>query len=329
MSAPRLRHALRGDLEAVSSVWVEAFAHDPYLRWIQPDDSKWPAFGTAWMTFIADLVFERGHTYVDDAPDVALAWVPPDVALVGADDIARGRAIIAHHAGEARADDAVSTIMTARAHAIEEPHWTLQYIGVSDRRRGTGVGAAAVAPMLKTCDAEGLPCGLVSTNAANISFYERLGFSVDAEVATPDGAATMRPMHRPPRAANDPTDVMAAYADAWQTGDAERAWTFFADDVVMHLPGRGSLAGEHRGRTAVVAAIRALLARTTDSSAEVEVLDRLVSGNRVAMVLREAVVRGDERLDLQRVNVYRIEGGRIVDIRIYEADQYDVDEFFG
>jgi hypothetical protein len=29
------------------------------------------------------------------------------------------------------------------------------------------------------------------------------------------------------------------------------------------------------------------------------------------------------------VNVYRIEGGRIAEIDIYEADQYEVDEFFG
>jgi ketosteroid isomerase-like protein len=126
----------------------------------------------------------------------------------------------------------------------------------------------------------------------------------------------------------DASEVMAAYAAAWEAGDPKRAWSFYADDIVMRLPGRGSLAGDHRGRPAVIAAIQALLARTSDSTAEVEVLDRLVSGNRVAMVLREAVVRDGKRLDLRRVNVYRVENGRIVDIDIYEADQYEVDEFF-
>ncbi len=33
----RLRHARRVDLPAVVDVWVDAFARDPYLRWIQPD----------------------------------------------------------------------------------------------------------------------------------------------------------------------------------------------------------------------------------------------------------------------------------------------------
>jgi ketosteroid isomerase-like protein len=76
------------------------------------------------------------------------------------------------------------------------------------------------------------------------------------------------------------------------------------------------------------AAIQALLDRTTDSTAEVEVLDRLVSADRVAMVVREVVVRGDERLELRRVNLYRVEDGKIVDIDIYEANQYEVDQFF-
>lgn len=58
-------------------------------------------------------------------------------------------------------------------------------------------------------------------------------------------------------------------------------------------------------------------------------LDRLVSGERVALVLREAVVRGDEWLELHRVNVYRVEAGKITEIDVFEADQYDVDEFFG
>lgn len=42
-----LRHALRRDLGAIVDLWVDAFADDPYLRWIQPDDQRWPAFGNA------------------------------------------------------------------------------------------------------------------------------------------------------------------------------------------------------------------------------------------------------------------------------------------
>lgn len=47
------------------------------------------------------------------------------------------------------------------------------------------------------------------------------------------------------------------------------------------------------------------------------------------MVLREAVVRGDERLELRRVNAYRVEDDRIAEIDIFEANRYEVGEFFG
>ncbi len=198
MTGLSLRHALRRDLGTIVDLWVDAFAADPYLRWIQPDDDAWPAFGGAWMTFIAELVFERGHTYLADPAEVAVAWVPPDIALVGPTEVARGRSIIAEHAGETRADEALGTIIAARGHGLEESHWTLQYLGVRTARQGAGLGAVAVASILARCDAERLPCGLVSTNPRNVSFYERLGFRVDAEVATPDGAATLRPMHRVP-----------------------------------------------------------------------------------------------------------------------------------
>jgi hypothetical protein len=71
------------------------------------------------------------------------------------------------------------------------------------------------------------------------------------------------------------------------------------------------------------------LARTGDLSAEVEVIDRLTSKDRVALMLREAVSRSEASLELYRVNVYRVLNGKIAQIDIYEANQYEVDEFFG
>jgi ketosteroid isomerase-like protein len=124
-------------------------------------------------------------------------------------------------------------------------------------------------------------------------------------------------------------EVMTSYAEAWARGEPDTAFRFYADDVVMHLPGRGELAGSHEGKPAVVAAIRALLARTDGAAVTVEVEDRLVSRDRVALVLHEVVTGGGRTLDLRRVNVYRVRDGLITDIDIFEADQYDVDEFFG
>ncbi len=92
MSEVRLRHALRPDLPSIADLWVEAFAGDPYLRRIVPNGERWPGFGRAWMTFIVELAFERGNTYLADPADVAVAWIPPDLSLIGPENMSRGRA---------------------------------------------------------------------------------------------------------------------------------------------------------------------------------------------------------------------------------------------
>jgi ketosteroid isomerase-like protein len=127
----------------------------------------------------------------------------------------------------------------------------------------------------------------------------------------------------------DAEQVLTEYAAAWGRGDPEAAWAYYADDVVMRLPGRGSLAGTYLGKAAVTQAIQGLLSRTDGTPVRVEVIDRLVSPTRVALVLREVVTRVDEQLDLRRVNVYEVRDDQIVSIDVFEADQYAVDEFFG
>lgn len=192
-----MRHALRSELDTVVDIWVDAFADDSYLRWIQPEDAQWPEFGRAWMRFVAEATFERGHTYLSDNNDAAVAWIPPDLSLLSPDAIGRGRSILAEFGGESRAQDAFEMIMQARTHDLPRPHWTLQYLGVRSAAQGTGRGAAVVAPTLARIDKEGRECGLVSTTSRNVSFYQRLGFIVAAEISGPDTTVTLRPMHRP------------------------------------------------------------------------------------------------------------------------------------
>lgn len=195
----RVRQALRADLDDVTDIWVDAFSTDPFLRWMgAADDTSWPGFGRAWLGMIARLCFERGHLHVTDSADAAVAWIPPDLSMMGPDDFARATVILLEHGGPERQQAALTTIRGAHEHTPVVPHWTLQYIGVRASVRATGVGATLVAPYLARCDDEALPCGLVSSNPRNVSFYERCGFTVTTEVTTPDGAATLRPMLRPP-----------------------------------------------------------------------------------------------------------------------------------
>jgi ketosteroid isomerase-like protein len=114
-------------------------------------------------------------------------------------------------------------------------------------------------------------------------------------------------------------EVMRRYV--WDAGTA-----FFADDIVVRIPGRSSFAGEHRGRQAAVDYIAAALARSQGHEIELELVDTLVSDERVALLVRERFGRDGGTVEISRVNVYRVRGDRIVEISIFEADQYEMDE---
>jgi ketosteroid isomerase-like protein len=57
-------------------------------------------------------------------------------------------------------------------------------------------------------------------------------------------------------------EVIDRYVGAVRRGDWTAAYSFFADDVVGHVPGRSALAGELRGREAAIAYVEAARAKS-------------------------------------------------------------------
>ena len=126
-----------------------------------------------------------------------------------------------------------------------------------------------------------------------------------------------------------PAEVMQQYADAARRGDFETAFGLYADDIVFRIPGRSSLAGEHRGRDAAVHYIQSARALSERSEVEVEVIDALTSTDRFALIVTEHFHRDEGTITISRANVYRVRDGKIDEIWIFEADQYEVDELMG
>ena len=120
-------------------------------------------------------------------------------------------------------------------------------------------------------------------------------------------------------------EIMQDYIAAARSGDFSAAYQFYSDDIVGRVPGRSSFAGELHGREAVIAYIEHARALSRDADVELDVVDMLVSEERVALIVREVFRLPTGDLEIRRSNVYRIRDGRIVEISIYEANQYDVD----
>jgi ketosteroid isomerase-like protein len=116
------------------------------------------------------------------------------------------------------------------------------------------------------------------------------------------------------------------YAQAWREGDLTRMFDAYADDVVFHYSGETDLAGDHVGKDAAVEAMIAASTRATRTL--VEIVDVLAGDRLGAIVAIERFERDGRSADVQRVLLYRVDGGRIEECWLYDADQPLIDGFW-
>jgi ketosteroid isomerase-like protein len=60
----------------------------------------------------------------------------------------------------------------------------------------------------------------------------------------------------------------------------------------------------------------------------VAIQDLLVGPERAVALVRERAIRGEQVLEFDRVNIYRLHNGQIVEIWSYDFDPYALDAFW-
>jgi hypothetical protein len=70
-------------------------------------------------------------------------------------------------------------------------------------------------------------------------------------------------------------------------------------------------------------------AKSRGAEVEVGLVDTLSSGERVMLLVRERFAGGDGVVEIGRANVYTVRNGAIVEVWLFESDQYAVDELMG
>lgn len=191
------RHALRDDLPALHGALLAAFAEDPLHNWLYPTDG--PA-AHGWFDVALRGGLRRGHTYclAEDPAAGAAIWSPPDVGNLTRAEVHEIVEAMRSQFGEEGVARFISMGTTVSAQHPTEPHFYLFVIGVAPTHRGRQIGGELVAPALAICDAQGWPAYLESSNPRNVSFYERLGFQVTAEIPLDTGVG-LQAMWRTPR----------------------------------------------------------------------------------------------------------------------------------
>jgi ketosteroid isomerase-like protein len=124
-------------------------------------------------------------------------------------------------------------------------------------------------------------------------------------------------------------EVFKQYVEAFERKDWETATAFWAEDVVLHVQGRNPLAGDFFGKQAFLKHYQRLFAELNGTMELVEEVREVLLGAVHAVAIgKERAVRGERSLDFERVNVYRLRGGKIAEIGSYDSDPYALDEFW-
>jgi len=88
------------------------------------------------------------------------------------------------------------------------------------------------------------------------------------------------------------------------------------------------LAGEFIGKQAFLDAYTKTLAALGGTVEAVAIQDLLVGSERAVALVRERATRGERVLEFDRVNVYHLHDGQIVEIWSYDFDPYASDDFW-
>jgi GNAT superfamily N-acetyltransferase len=182
---PDIRRCQPAEQDRALSTVVDAFAVDPLLRWVWPEDERYAACAPGFFGLLLELRLASGEVWVADGGDAVSMWDPPGGLLLPTPDrtwtdlqegftpVERGR--------WAAFEDAL------RVPDDTPPYWYLGVLATLPARQGTGLGRAVLAPILAAADRTHLATYLETASDANLRFYAQLGFSVFREAVMPTG----------------------------------------------------------------------------------------------------------------------------------------------
>jgi ketosteroid isomerase-like protein len=123
-------------------------------------------------------------------------------------------------------------------------------------------------------------------------------------------------------------DVVRRMYEAVNRGEVAEAAACFAPDAVWVLPGRGPMAGAHRGVQEIYENFFARLGPLSGGTFHAELLDVAEGERYVVAVQRATAEHGGLTLDVTGCQLMTVEGGQITEVRGHYSDQEALDAFW-
>ncbi len=185
------RKATAADLQEITDTLAIAFYDDPVVMWWIDDDSRRRELLPGFFAAVAKSHLAYEETHVVDEGVSAAVWAPP-----GAEDDEALPTVLGEVVDE-YAERLFKILGLMDENHPVESHYYLFLLGTRPEWQGRGLGSALMAPVLQTCDRDGVPAYLEATSERNKQLYLRHGFKVTDELQLPGGPC-MWPMWRAP-----------------------------------------------------------------------------------------------------------------------------------
>ena len=194
MSLSTIIVAKRSEESRIASLMTLAFANDPVMRYLYPDQLQFLAYFPEFVRLFGGRAFDRGSAHITEDGYGAALWLPPgehpdEEALVE---------LVKRSAALSAKTDLFQVFQQMSSYHPGEPHWYLPLIGVDPLYQGGGVGSALLAYALAICDREKRLAYLESSNPKGVRLYQRHGFEVLGTIDVGEHP-TVIPMLRKPR----------------------------------------------------------------------------------------------------------------------------------
>ena len=124
-------------------------------------------------------------------------------------------------------------------------------------------------------------------------------------------------------------DIAKTYIKAVQTGDQVTLGGIISPDVIWHQPGNNQFSGTHRSMAAVGPMLGKMMEVSKGTFAITRTDHYMANGDWVAITLEFAGEANGIKFKQLGVDLLRIEGGKIVEVRLFSSNQEEEDAFWG
>ena len=116
-------------------------------------------------------------------------------------------------------------------------------------------------------------------------------------------------------------DVIRSYVLAFAQGDLDSAKRYLADDIVYHVGGRHSLAGDYRGKANTIAFFRQRSLKT-GGTFRIEPHDLLANDNHGVALSTAHAERNGVGYTWNVITVYHVGNGQVTECWIHDSPEH-------